>query len=106
MEMCKLKKTRVEENVMNVFCKNCTFKQKCEEAFYYVTDGKMVEKTSHQFTKNILCHVNPVNVLNLKTKKRKGLITYYKSYGITILKKHVSAYHSMIIKNLKKSSPI
>jgi hypothetical protein len=37
----------------------------------------------------ILCYNNDVNVHNLRTKKRKGLIKYYKTYGITTLKKHV-----------------
>jgi ferredoxin len=37
----------------------------------------------------ILCYNNDVNVYNLKTRKRKGLIKYHKTYGITTLKKHV-----------------
>jgi hypothetical protein len=52
--------------------------------------------------RGILCYVNLVNVLNLKTKKRKGLITYYKTCGITTLKKHVGAYHSMITKKIEE----
>jgi len=70
-------------------------------AFYCVTDGKEVEKASHQIMRCILCYVNLVNVLNLRTKERKGLITYYKTYGITILKKHVGAYHSIITKKIE-----
>jgi hypothetical protein len=40
--------------------------------------------------------MDPINVHNPRTKERKGLITYYKTYGIIALKKHVDAYHSII----------
>jgi hypothetical protein len=33
---------------------------------------------------------------NPRTKERKGLITYYNTYGIIVLKKHVDADHSII----------
>ncbi len=47
----------------------------------------------------ILCYNNDVNVHNLRTKKRKGLIKYYKTYGITTLKKHVDVnQHDIIAK--------
>jgi hypothetical protein len=39
----------------------------------------------------ILCYNNDVNVHNLRIEKRKGLIKYYKTYGITSLRKHVDA---------------
>ncbi len=48
-------------------------------------DGKEVEATSHQVIICILCYDNPVNILNPRTKERKGLITYYKTYGLTTL---------------------
>jgi hypothetical protein len=44
-----------------------------------------------------LCYDNVVNILNVRTKERKGLITYYKTYGITILKKHVDVDHFIIV---------
>jgi hypothetical protein len=69
--------------------------------FYCVSDGKEVEKVSHQIMRCILCYVNLVNVLNLRTKERKGFITYYKTCGITILKKHGGAYHSIITKKIE-----
>jgi hypothetical protein len=58
-------------------------------AFYCVNDGKENEARSHQVMRSILCYDNVVNIPNPGTKERKGLITYYKTYGITILKKHV-----------------
>jgi hypothetical protein len=71
-------------------------------AFYCVNDGKKVETRSRQVMKCILCYDNVINILNPRTKKRKGLITYYKTYGIIVLKKHVSAYHSIIAINFRK----
>jgi hypothetical protein len=35
-------------------------------------------------------------------KKKKGVITYYKTYGITTLKKHVDADHFLIFKKYKE----
>jgi hypothetical protein len=45
---------------------------------------------------------NVVNIPSLRIKKRKGLITYYKTYGITALKKHVDVDHSIIAKKIEK----
>jgi predicted phage tail protein len=55
-------------------------------AIYCVNDGKKVEITSHQVMRCILCYHNVVNIFNSRTQKRKGLITYYKTYGIITLK--------------------
>jgi hypothetical protein len=52
--------------------------------------------------KCILHYDNVRNISNPRTKERKGLITYYKTYGITILKKHVDANHSIIAKFFEK----
>jgi hypothetical protein len=51
-------------------------------AFYCVKDGKEVEVASHQIMKCILCYDNAINIPNARTKKKKGLITYYKTYAI------------------------
>ncbi len=51
-------------------------------AFYCVNDGKEVEFASHQVMKCILCYNSAINIPNVRIKKRKGLITYYKTYGI------------------------
>jgi len=61
-----------------------------------VNDGKEVETRSHQIMKCIICYDNYVNIFNQIIKERKKLITYYKIYGITVLKKHVDANHSII----------
>jgi hypothetical protein len=37
------------------------------------------------------------------TKKRKGFITYYKTYGITTLKKHVDGDHVVIVKKIEET---
>jgi hypothetical protein len=46
----------------------------------------------------IFCHDNLVNATNLRTQSRKGLISYYKTNGITFLRKHVNANHGQIAK--------
>jgi hypothetical protein len=50
-----------------------------------VNDGKEIEATSHQIMRCILCYDSAVNIPIARTKKRKGLITYYKTYSITTL---------------------
>jgi hypothetical protein len=50
--------------------------------------------------KCILCYDIVVNIPSLRTKERKGLITYNKTYGITFLKKHVDV-NDYIIHNYK-----
>jgi hypothetical protein len=67
-----------------------------------VKDEKKVEVASHQVMRCILCYDNAINILNPRIKERKGLITYYKTYGITIFKKHVDANHSIIAKKFEK----
>jgi len=63
-----------------------------------VNDEKEVEVANHQVMRCIMCYVNTINVSNPKTKEKKGLITYYKTYGINISKKNVDADHSIIAK--------
>ncbi len=52
--------------------------------------------------KCFFCYNNHVHALNPNTKERNGFITYYKTYGITILKKHVDSFHAMIIKKIEE----
>jgi len=70
-------------------------------AFYCVRDGKEVEVASHQIMKCILCYDNAENIHNPRIKKRKRLITYYKTYGIIVAKKHVDANHCIIAKKFE-----
>ncbi len=46
----------------------------------------------------LFCYKSPVNVFKLSTIERNRLITHYKSYGITSLKKHVDANLVVIVK--------
>jgi hypothetical protein len=46
----------------------------------------------------ILCYDSEVNNPNARTKEIKRLITYYKTYGIIALKKHVDVDRSIIVK--------
>jgi len=49
--------------------------------------GKKLKATSYQVMRCTLFYDNVVNILNVRTKKRKWLIIYYKTYGIIVLKK-------------------
>ncbi len=55
-----------------------------------------------QVTKCLLCSNAPMNVFNPRTQARKGLISYYKTNGITSLKKHVDVNHFLIYKKIEK----
>jgi hypothetical protein len=51
----------------------------------------------------ILYYDNVVNIPYRRTKERKGLITYYKTYVILIVfKKHVDPNHSIIVKRFEE----
>jgi hypothetical protein len=67
-----------------------------------VNNGKEIEATSHKVMRCILCYDSAVNILNARIFFKKRLITYYKTYGITIFKKHVNAYHSIIVKKIEE----
>jgi hemerythrin-like domain-containing protein len=68
-----------------------------------VNNGKEVEVGSHQVMRCILRYDNVVNILNPRTEKKKGFITYYKIYGIITLKKHVDVDHSIITKRFEET---
>ncbi len=67
-----------------------------------MNNGKEVEVGSHQVMRCILCYDNVVNILNPRTKERKGFVTYHKIYGIIALKKHVDVDHSIIVKKFEE----
>jgi len=46
----------------------------------------------------ILCYQEPIIRINSKIQARKKLISYYKTNGITFLKKHVDVKHTIIAK--------
>jgi hypothetical protein len=54
----------------------------------------------------ILCYQNTVIGINPRTQARKGLISYYKTNGITFHKKHVDANHYSILLFLLSSLPL
>jgi hypothetical protein len=63
-----------------------------------VNDSKEVDVKCPQIMKCILCYISPILFSNSKTQKKKGLILYNTTNGITTLKKHVNANHSIIAK--------
>ncbi len=50
----------------------------------------------------IICYQELVIGINSRTQARKGLISYYKTNGITSLKKHVDVEHTIIAKKFKE----
>jgi hypothetical protein len=66
-----------------------------------VNDGKDVNVRNPKVLRCMFCYTNHVHVHNPSTKEKKGLITYYKTHGIIILKKHVDVYHVLIIKKIE-----
>ncbi len=53
--------------------------------FFCVNDNLKVNLDVLQMMCCLLCHPQPVVYLNSKKQLRKGLITYYKTNGITCL---------------------
>jgi hypothetical protein len=59
-----------------------------------VNDNGKVTLDALQIMHNILCYPNHLFSFNQKTKLKKSLISYYKTSGITYLRKHIDANHS------------
>jgi hypothetical protein len=113
-ENVQTQNNKVEENGEKIMKKNLQklhAQRKCWRghnknslcwAFYCVNDGKEVEVASHQVMRCILCYDSAINIPNARTKERKGLIIYNKTYGINALTKHVDADHFIIVKFFKE----
>jgi len=68
-------------------------------AFYVVNDNKPMDGKIPQVMKCHLCYKTPT-LYTPRTKLRKGLISYYKTNGISTLKKHVDAEHHLLANKL------
>ncbi len=66
-----------------------------------INDNKLVDGKILQVMRYHLCSKTLV-LYNLRTKLRKGLISYYKTNGILTLKKHADAKHILLAKELDK----
>jgi hypothetical protein len=66
--------------------------------FYCVNDDAKIDFENTQIMHCIICYQEPIIGINSKTQARKRLIFYYKTNGITSLKKHVDAEHIVIAK--------
>jgi hypothetical protein len=64
--------------------------------------GQMLFGVSPQIMRCILCCSNYIFALNSSTKERKGIIKFYKTYEIIILKEYVDADHSINSKKIEK----
>ncbi len=52
----------------------------------------------------LLCHLQHVVYVNSRKQLRKGLVTYYKTSGITCLWKHLDVDHSTIYKRFQEET--
>jgi hypothetical protein len=52
----------------------------------------------------MFCYSRPVGhvILEQRKKLRQGLVSYFKSNDINVLKKHMDADHRIIVKNFEK----
>jgi hypothetical protein len=50
----------------------------------------------------LLCHFQPVIFVNSRKQLKKGLITYYKTSGITCLYKHLDVDNLVIYKKFQE----
>jgi hypothetical protein len=65
-------------------------------SFYCVNDNKKIDNKCHQLMRCFFCYPKLIETCNKKTKSRKGLISYYKTNGITCLKNHVDVNHVVL----------
>jgi hypothetical protein len=56
-------------------------------SFYYVNDNAEIDCENTQIMHYILRYYEPIIGINSRTQARKGLISYYKTNGMTSLKK-------------------
>jgi hypothetical protein len=71
-------------------------------SFHCVNDNAKVDLENTQIMCCILCHQKLVIGINPRTQVRKILIFYYKTNGVTSLKRHVDANHILITKMFEK----
>jgi hypothetical protein len=71
-------------------------------SFYYIIDNLKVNLDVLQMMHCLLCHFQPIIFMNSRKKLKKGLVTYYKTSGMTCLQKHLDADHLVIYKRFQK----
>jgi hypothetical protein len=49
-----------------------------------------------------VCYNGPINASHSRTQARKGLISYFKTNGITNLQKYVDVNHAIVSKRFEK----
>ncbi len=71
-------------------------------SFYCVNDNSKVNLDVPQMMRCLLCHFQFVVSVNSRKQLRKGLVTYYKTSGITCMYKHLDVDHSTIYKRFQE----
>jgi hypothetical protein len=72
--------------------------------FFCINDESKVDVEIPQIMHYMLCYEKLVSfaILKWRTRLRKGLVSYFKSNGIIVLKKHVDANHNLIARNFEE----
>jgi len=70
-------------------------------AFYVVNDNTQIDGKVLQVMRCMICHNEYVPFI-AKTKLKKRIISYFKSNGITTLKKHVDVEHTLLTKKFEE----
>jgi len=70
--------------------------------FYQINDNAKVDLINTQIMRYIFYYQNLVIGINLRGQTRKGLISYYKTKGITFLRKHMDSDLFLLHKRLKR----
>jgi hypothetical protein len=72
--------------------------------FFCINDESKVDVEIPQIMHYMLCYEKLISfaILKWRARLRKGLVSYFKSNGIIVLKKHVDANHNLIARNFEK----
>ncbi len=70
---------------------------------YCVNCGSKVDVNVLQLMFFMVCYNSLMSFLYQRTRLKKGLVFYFKSNGIIVLKKHVDANHGLIVKTFEEN---
>lgn len=74
--------------------------------FFNVNDNEIVIFDAFQIMHRTLCYSNNLFFFNWKNKLKKGLISYFKTSGITFLRKHVDTNLLVVSKQIGREEEI
>ncbi len=94
---CKNNKWKIKLHKSHAQKKNVKWSYRYALCWFlnFVNDGKNKVGT-FKIMRFIICYSNHANAYNQSAKQKKGVITYYKTYEIIIIKKHVNVNHEIV----------